>query len=219
MFKLTKQWQIRIFFWIAIILLYFFMPRPFNFMAFNIFLAYVPIEIGFQLPRFNDRRSLAFWCSLIVWLVFYPNTPYVMTDLFHLSWLQPHTSINGILKSDPQIWLIFAIMVICAVSCLFFGLLSLDQVSHQLTELTTPKHPKFKFWWITIFSFISSIGIYIGRFLRLHSIYLFFTPSWFFRQLMSIWSANMLKFTIILTCLQVLSYWILKTVQNTNYKK
>ena len=85
MFKLTKQWQIRFFFWIAIILLKIFMPKPFNFMAFNVFLAYIPVEIGFQLPRFNDRRALAFWTCLIIWLLFYPNTPYVMTDLFHLS--------------------------------------------------------------------------------------------------------------------------------------
>lgn len=219
MLKLTKQWQIRTFFWLIIIFLKLFMPSPYNFMAFNVFLAYIPIEIGFQLPRFNDRRALAFWCGFIVWLLFYPNTPYVMTDLFHLSWLHPHTSVNGILRSDPHIWLIFAIMIVCAVSCLFFGLLSLDQVCHQLTELTTPRHPRIKFLWVIIFSFISSIGIYIGRFLRLHSVYLFFTPSWFFRQIMSIWSAKMLVFTVILTCLQIISYWILKTVQRTGYKE
>ncbi|MEY8442471.1 DUF1361 domain-containing protein [Lactobacillaceae bacterium 24-114] len=219
MFKLSKQWQIRLFFWLAIILLYIFMPAPFNFMGFNIFLAYLPIEIGFQLPRFNDLRALAFWCTLILWLIFYPNTPYVITDLFHLSWLNPHTSVTGILKSDPHIWLIFAIMFICALSSLLFGLLSLDQASHQLTVLTTPQHPKMKFFWVIIFSVIASVGIYIGRFLRLHSIYLFFTPTWFFRQLTVLARPSALKFILIFTVLQILAYWILKTIQNTTYKE
>lgn len=219
MLKLTKQWQIRFFFWLTIILLWLFMPSPYDFMSFNVFLAYIPVEIGFQLPRFNDRRALAFWVSLVVWLLFYPNTPYVMTDLFHLSWLRPHTNINGILKSDPYIWLIFAVMIICATGCLFFGLLSLDQVSHQLSTLVFPDHPQTKYCWIILFSFISSIGIYIGRFLRLHSIYLFFTPSWFFHQLMAIWSIRMLQFTLIMTVLQIVAYWILKTVQRTGYKE
>ena len=102
----TFCWLIRLYFWSLIILLAVFVKPPYDFMAFNTFLGYLPIEIGMLLRRFNDRRALAFWVLLVIWLLFYPNAPYVSTDLFHLSWLHPHTNVTGILKTDPVMWLI-----------------------------------------------------------------------------------------------------------------
>lgn len=137
-----------------------------------------------------------------------------MTDLFHLSWLHAHTSINGILRSDPVIWLNFAMIMVCALSCLLIGTVTLEQTARQLTRLTSPQQPRLRYLWITIFMVLASIGIYIGRFLRLHSIYLLFTPTWFFRQLWSIWSVKMLEFVVILTILQLIVYWLLKVCQH-----
>lgn len=211
---LSSVWRIRLFFWVLIILLKLFAQAPYDFMAFNTFLGYVPIELSFHLKRFNDRRALAFWLLLIIWLIFYPNAPYVMTDLFHLSWLHPHTSINGILRSDPVIWLKFAMMMVCALACLLVGTVTLDQTARQLTRLTTPHQPRLRYLWIVIFMTMASIGIYIGRFLRLHSIYLLFTPTWFFRQLWSIWSGRTAAFVAIITILQLIVYWLLKVCQH-----
>ena len=213
---LSAVWRIRLFFWILIILLKVFVRAPYDFMAFNTFLGYVPIELSFHLKRFNDRRALAFWVLLVIWLVFYPNAPYVMTDLFHLSWLHAHTSINGILRSDPVIWLNFAMMMVCALSCLLIGTVTLDQTARQLTQLTTPHHPRIRYLWIVFFMTLASIGIYIGRFLRLHSIYLLFTPTWFFKQLWSIWSIKMIEFVVIMTILQLIVYWLMKVSQHYN---
>lgn len=211
---LSSVWRIRLFFWVLIILLKLFAQAPYDFMAFNTFLGYVPIELSFHLKRFNDRRALAFWLLLIIWLIFYPNAPYVMTDLFHLSWLHPHTSINGILRSDPVIWLNFAMMMVCALACLLVGTVTLDQTARQLTRLTTPHQPRLRYLWIVIFMTMASIGIYIGRFLRLHSIYLLFTPTWFFCQLWSIWSGRTAAFVAIMTILQLIVYWLLKVCQH-----
>ena len=211
---LSSVWRIRLFFWVLIILLKLFAQARYDFMAFNTFLGYVPIELSFHLKRFNDRRALAFWLLLIIWLIFYPNAPYVMTDLFHLSWLHPHTSINGILRSDPVIWLNFAMMMVCALACLLVGTVTLDQTARQLTRLTTPHQPRLRYLWIVIFMTMASIGIYIGRFLRLHSIYLLFTPTWFFRQLWSIWSGRTAAFVAIMTILQLIVYWLLKVCQH-----
>lgn len=210
---LSFHWLIRIYFWVLIVLLAVFVKSPYDFMAFNTFLGYLPIEIGFQLRRFNDRRALAFWSLLALWLIFYPNAPYVTTDIFHLSWLHPHTNVNGILKTDPVIWLIFAMMMICALSCLIIGTLSLEKTAQQLTQLTTPHHTALKNCWIVIFCLFAGVGIYIGRFLRLHSIYLLFTPSWFFRQLWGIWSWPTVEFVLIMTAMQLVVYGLLKLFQ------
>lgn len=211
--RISFQWKVRIFFLVLIAYLWLTVKPPYNFMAFNTFLGYLPIEFGFQMRRFNDRRALAFWVTLILWVIFYPNAPYVSTDLFHLSWLRPHTSINGILKSDPHIWLIFVLMIVCAFSCLILGTISLQNTAARLTRLTSPHHPQLQAWWVLFFCFTSSVGIYIGRFLRLHSLYLLFTPSWFIRQLLGIWSKPMLEFTIMLTVMQLITYGLLNWVQ------
>lgn len=214
--KLSYQWQVRLFFLILILVLKVTLKTPFNFMALNVFLGYLPIELSFQVRRFADKRSLAFWALLILWVLFYPNAPYVMTDLFHLSWLHPHTSTTGILRSDPLMWAIFSLMILSAVSCVIFGTIEMARVSRILEKLTTPRLTKMHLVWVVIFSTLSSIGIYIGRFLRLHSIYLLMTPTWFFKQLWSIWSWPMLEFVITLTLLQLIIYWCLRLTSRAN---
>lgn len=210
--EISTQWQIRFFLIAWIIILKFVMKAPYNFMSFNVFLAYVPIELGFQLRRFADRRSLAFWGLLILWIVFYPNAPYVITDLFHLAWLHPHTSISGILRSDPHMWFIFSLMIISAFACAFFGAISLLQTSRLLTMMTTPYHLQWRLVWITLCSFISSVGIYIGRFLRLHSLYILMTPSWFIKQLLAMWSVQMIEFVLIMTLTQLILVYLIHVI-------
>lgn len=184
------------------------MKPPFNFMAFNTFLGYLPIEISFHLPKLADRRSLLFWLMSLLWLLFYPNAPYVMTDLFHLSWLHPHTNISGILKSDPTIWLIFAIMIVSAFVCVLVGSLELLNTSSLIAKVLTPTHPNLRYLLMVLFSFSSSVGIYIGRFLRLHSVYMLITPSWFLRQIIDAISLSSLSFVMILTTLQLIICWL-----------
>lgn len=210
--KISTQWQIRLFLIGWIIILKLAMKAPYNFMSFNVFLAYVPIELGFQLRRFADRRSLAFWGLLILWTVFYPNAPYVITDLFHLAWLHPHTSISGILRSDPHMWFIFSLMIISAFCCALFGAISLLQTSRLLTMMTTPRHLQWRLLWITICSFVSSVGIYIGRFLRLHSLYILMTPSWFIKQLLAMWSRQMIEFILIMTVTQLILVYLIHVI-------
>ncbi|WP_239459615.1 DUF1361 domain-containing protein [Limosilactobacillus coleohominis] len=176
-------------------------------MAFNTFLGYIPIEISFHLPKLADRRSLLFWIMSLMWLLFYPNAPYVLTDLFHLSWLHPHTNISGILKSSPTMWLIFSIMIISAFVCVLVGSLELLNTSSLIAQVLTPRFPQLRYFLMVVFTFCSSIGIYIGRFLRLHSVYMLITPSWFFRQ---IWAAifwQSFEFVLILTVLQLIICW------------
>lgn len=215
--KLSYQWKLRLYFLILLTTLQLLLKSPFNFMVLNVFLAYLPIEFSFWMQHFADRRSLAFWALLVLWLVFYPNTPYVMTDLFHLSWLHPHTSTTGILRSDPKMWLAFALMVLSAFSCAIFGTVEITRISRLLEKMLTPKITGFHLIWIALFSFLAGVGIYIGRFLRLHSIYLFITPSWFFKQLLSIWSWPMLEFVLIMTLLQLLIYWCLQMISRTDF--
>ena len=207
-FKISYRWQLRCFFFCWMIFLKLVMKAPYNFMAFNTFLGYIPIEISFHLPKMADRRSLLFWLMSLLWLLFYPNAPYVMTDLFHLSWLRPHTNVSGILKATPSIWLIFAIMIISAFVCVLVGSLELLNTSSLIAKVLAPNWPRLRYLLMVVFTLCSSIGIYIGRFLRLHSVYMLITPGWFIRQIIQAISWSAIEFIIILTVLQLIICWL-----------
>lgn len=216
MLKINFNWRIRIFFLGYIAFLIFFVKAPFEFLALNTFLGYIPIELSLQLPRIKKVRSLLFLILLLIWLLFYPNAPYVMTDLFHLSLLHPHNFSTGLLKSDPKIWLNFSFLVVSALSCMLIGTLQLYKLCHLLATKMTPHLPGASLIYPLIFTFLSSIGIYIGRFLRIHSLYILLTPTWFIKQIGSMWSINMWLFTLILTAVQLILYWLIVEVHRAD---
>lgn len=94
------KWEIRGFFVAWMLYLFFRARDPFSFLLLNTFLGYIPIEISFHLGR--QRSAWLFWPLVIIWLLFYPNAPYLLTDLFHLSLLQPYAA-SGLLRVTPHI--------------------------------------------------------------------------------------------------------------------
>lgn len=49
----------------------------FHFMALNVLLAYIPIELSYLLNAEKRKRD---WLIGFAWLIFYPNAPYLFTD-------------------------------------------------------------------------------------------------------------------------------------------
>ncbi|KRM13561.1 DUF1361 domain-containing protein [Paucilactobacillus suebicus] len=216
MHKLNINWQIRIFFAIFMVVLVVFAKSPFNFLILNTFLGYIPIELGFHLTKFSSTKSLLFWIIFIFWILFYPNAPYILTDLFHLSLLNPHIGSTGLLKSDPKMWFYFSMLIISALSCALISFTQLKQLGDKFSMTVLKKIPFASEIFITLMCILSSIGIYMGRFLRIHSFYILLTPTWFFKQIMSMWSTRMLEFTLILTIIQLVIIWIMNIAVKLN---
>lgn len=216
MIKLNFNWRIRLFFLIYIVILMIFIKTPYGFLVLNTFLGYIPIELSFQLQRIDRGHSLFFLLILLVLLLFYPNAPYVLTDLFHLSLMHPHNLTTGLLKSDPAMWLNFAFLVISALSCTLIGMIQLKKICHLLATKITPRLPGASIIYPLVFTFLSSIGIYIGRFLRIHSLYILLTPTWFIKQIINMWSVNMWLFTLILTVVQLVLFWLISEIKRTD---
>jgi uncharacterized membrane protein len=92
---------------------------------------------------------------MLFWLIFFPNAPYIFTDLFHLR----RTA------SIPD-WFDLILILSFAWTGLLFGFLSLWDIEGILSR-------KIKGMYIKIIStvllFAGSFGVYLGRYLRWNS--------------------------------------------------
>lgn len=212
------KWLVRALFLVWIALLYSYLKQPpFNFLVLNTFLAFIPIELSFHIDVGKPKNGLLFWVLTIVWLLFYPNTPYLLTDLFHLSLLNPY-GVNGLLRLDDLMWFKFALLLISTIFSTLVGLWGLDKVGDAITARFHAHNLLVKHAVIVALTILASIGIFIGRFLRIHTIYLFLTPELFIRPLLNMWSRPAIVFIILLTAVQLVFYYTLKLIQKPQSK-
>lgn len=130
--------------------------KLFLFLNWNLLLAFIPYclsSLMIKKPKWQRKRSI--FLLLLIWLLFFPNAPYILTDLFHLR-----------VSSAMPIWFDLVLILSFAWAGLFLGFLSLWDI-----ELILQKWIKKK--WVTLISvsllFIGSFGIYLGRYLRWNS--------------------------------------------------
>ena len=133
----------------------------FIFLIWNLFLAFIPFFIANWLYLFRDRfNKITVIPMVAMWLLFFPNAPYIITDIIHL-----HPS------KDFGYWYNLVIVISCVWNALVMGLLSLNDIQNVLTE----KFGKLTAWIVSISSvFLGAFGIYLGRILRWNSWDLFF---------------------------------------------
>jgi len=130
-------------------------------LVWNLFLAWLPLGFAFfdGRCRSSPRRFLACAC---LWLLFLPNSPYIVTDLVHL-------------KPRPPVPLWFDILLVQSfvLTGLLLGFLSL----YLMHRLVSHSYGWRIGWLFTLFIFaLTGFGIYLGRFERWNSWDLFTSP-------------------------------------------
>jgi uncharacterized membrane protein len=139
----------------------------FLFLNWNLFLAFIPWALSSLLiiyPKLQEKK-LAVITLLGTWLLFFPNAPYILTDLFHLKHV----------VSMPM-WFDLLLILSFAWVGLLFGFMSLWDIEKILKQYLIKSRLKgllrYRFS-VPIFSsvllFIGSFGIYLGRYLRWNS--------------------------------------------------
>ena len=139
----------------------------FLFLNWNLFLAFIPWALSSLLiiyPKLQEKK-LAVITLLGTWLLFFPNAPYILTDLFHLKHV----------VSMPM-WFDLLLILSFAWVGLLFGFMSLWDIEKILKQYLIESRLKgllrYRFS-VPIFSsvllFIGSFGIYLGRYLRWNS--------------------------------------------------
>jgi len=136
------------------------------FLVWNIFLAWIPLGLAHTATAFAWKRKyimLSVPFATILWLLFFPNAPYILTDLQHL----------GNPKPGIPVWFDVLLIIWFAWTGLLLGMVSLflmqDIVRREFGRAAG---------WLFVFAvgILGSLGIYIGRFLHWNSWDLLFNP-------------------------------------------
>lgn len=155
----------------------------------NTFLAILPLIFIYKCEKsrlFGKRSHYFIWT--ILWLLFFPNSVYMITDFIHISgdkfiWIveaEKYSSDSGIIySSDIMIWAKLLIIGVGFVFALFVGMESFYIFEQNIKAMTSKL---VSFLAVLIVSLLSGIGVYIGRFLRFNSWDIFFNPVQLFRQ-------------------------------------
>ena len=128
------------------------------YLVWNLFLAWIPLLLALrveELERRGHTRNWRFWCTVLAWLVFFPNAPYIFTDLTHLK-----------LATRLRWWTDLILILLFAVTGLVLAFLSL----HRMQSVVARRRG----WcagWLFVFAvaFLSGFGVYLGRFERWNS--------------------------------------------------
>ena len=129
----------------------------FGFLLWNLFLAFIPFAISSYLIMNNGKikSNIIFIVLVAQWLLFFPNSPYILTDLFHLKQ-----------RSMVPYWYDLALILSFAWNGLMLGFISLMDMQTVITKRTSQPWG----WAFSIVSLIlGSFGIYLGRYLRFNS--------------------------------------------------
>ena len=130
----------------------------FGFYPGNLLLAWIPLfaALGFNSLRVRRarRKALFVFCAL-TWFFFYPNAPYLITDLVHLKTRAP----------IPR-WYDLVMMMSFAWTGLFLGYLSL----YLMQEAVREWKGRIAGWCFAISMLaLGALGVFVGRFWRWNS--------------------------------------------------
>lgn len=143
--------------------------KIFLFLNKNLLLACIPFVISSYLVIRNIRSKVLLGIAIIMWVLFFPNSPYIFTDLLHLK-----------MRSPVPLWYDLIMILSFAWTGLIFGFASLNDIKDLLRD-------HFNRYTVNILAvfllFLSSFGVYLGRFLRWNSWDILHDPSGLFNDI------------------------------------
>jgi uncharacterized membrane protein len=128
------------------------------FLVWNLFLAWIPYLFSLWVVSLHRTHPGHWWYVLIpgsLWLLFFPNAPYILTDFFHFRTRLP-----------IPVWYDVGMLSAFAWTGLFLAIFSLRNMQSVVRDLLGP----LVSWLFVLGSLgLGGLGVYIGRFLRWNS--------------------------------------------------
>jgi len=152
------------------------------FMPWNLLLAWVPLVLALAIgpaSHLGDGRPLALGALGLLWLLFFPNAPYLLTEFIHLD---PHYAVSrrpirALAGLSPgggvPVWYDVVLILTFAWNGLLLAFVSLHVVQRAVTRAAGSA------WgWATVVLVLglSGFGVSLGRFERWNSWDLFARP-------------------------------------------
>jgi uncharacterized membrane protein len=150
----------------------------YGFLVWNLFLAWLPLLFALlarEQYQNTSGRNGNFLGLTAAWLLFFPNSPYIFTDVIHLA-----------THFYSHFWVDLVLVLSCALTGFVLGFLSLFLMQSIVRQV----------WgglasWVFIAGVagLSGFGIYLGRFLRFNSWDVIFKPVTVYHGI-GHWAAN-----------------------------
>jgi uncharacterized membrane protein len=159
---------------VAIFFLRVFISRSlvYNLLIWNLFLAWLPYGFSMVAAGLHQAYKKRWWLQLapgLAWLAFFPNAPYLVTDLYHLEYRPP-----------VPMWFDIGLISIYAFTGLFLAAASL----RTMQSLVGAYLGGWVSWLFACLSIgLGGLGIYLGRFGRVNSWDLLLNPFRIAREL------------------------------------
>lgn len=130
----------------------------FSFLLWNLFLAWIPYLSSLWAARLHLSNPQRWWYLVVpgaLWLAFFPNAPYIMTDLPYL-WE----------RAPIPLWYDAGMLLAFVLAGLFLGVFSL----YAMQKLVRYHVGSIVSWLFVLGALaLGGLGVYLGRFLRWNS--------------------------------------------------
>lgn len=180
----------------------------YGFLLWNLFLAWLPLVFAIWAHRnyLRGGKAISIMMPAFFWLLFFPNAPYIITDLIHM-------------RSRPGVpsWYDAMMVFGFAFTGFLIGLSSLYLIHRMLQQVLTA----WKSWLLILgLMVMSGYGIYIGRVLRWNSWDLFLAPAPLINDVQhTIFTPASLAMTLLFSVLMGITYPFLFYFAQSDQKK
>lgn len=190
-------------------------------LSWNVFLAALPLFFVKKAELTGEQGKIG-WSVLwtILWLLFFPNAVYMVTDFIHISsdkfmWInevEKYSSNSGVIYSTEI--LVWAKLLVIGIGFLFAFLVGLESF-YIFEQIIKKKFSRIMSCFaILVVALLSGIGVYIGRFLRFNSWDILFRPMQLLKQVAAM-DGFAVQFIIAFTVFVIGSYALYRTFRRT----
>ena len=218
-----KDWKL-LFIFALIVIIYVFagvfldqmgVPIRLRWLYWNLILSLLPMVFSIPVSLgFASKKMI--WIILVLpflalWLLFLPNSTYMITDLIHLD-SSSIVNWNYTYNADLKAWLALIYVAAGIVLGVVSGLVSTQWI-YRNTPL--PRHPIIKYGFMIILSLLVGYGVYIGRFLRFNS-WDILHPRTLIKALIVDLDRFAVIFSFVIAIFFFCAYWIYQKVEEGN---
>jgi uncharacterized membrane protein len=169
------------------------------FLVWNLFLAWIPFICSVLLLEAKQKQPSRVLLLLLFgsWLAFFPNSPYILTDLFHLK-----------MRHDIPLWFDLILILSFAWNGLLLGFASLLNIQQFLKHYFS-KNTLHVF--VFALFLLCGFGIYLGRYPRFNSWDIVTNPITLFSDIISmithpLKNTRMVGVTVFFSVFLIVSY-------------